>query len=345
MQTRMNDKVLIVDDEAVTRELLDRHLSGFGYAIAQAQSGEQAIELARQSDFASILLDLNMPGIDGIETCRRVRALPRHQMTPILVVTARDESEALSEAFAAGCNDFLVKPFNPVVLEARLKSHIQRTGLYYQLEQVRKTLNRYISPRTQQMVEEYASTGHAPPPRKQQLCILFTDIRGFTQLSQHMAPEKLFTLLSKHLAYQVELVYQYEGYVDKYAGDGIMAVFEGDKMAQRGCQCASRIINHAKKLVQQEHNPMFAVGCGLHQGEAVIGNIGSPEHLDYSVVGETVNLAARLCGHAEPMSVIVSDNVFKALQHEERSDFAPGQRIRVKGFEQAITVHELNDPD
>ena len=341
MQGQNHNTILIVDDQPTTRLLIKQFLKTDRYKAIEAGSGEEAIKLAKESNFDGILLDLKMSGIDGIETCRRIRSLPKHKVTPILMITSTGEDAALSDAFEAGCDDFIVKPINPIVLHARLKAHIQRTELYYQLERVRKTLNRYISPRTQKMVEQYAGTGQYPPPEKQELCILFTDIRDFTQLSQDIEPEHLFTLLSRHLAYQVELVYQYNGYVDKYAGDGIMAIFEGPDMAERSCLCALDIIAHAKDLISEEANHLFAVGCGLSKGQAVIGNIGSPEHLDYSVIGETVNLAARLCGYAEPMSVMVSKSIHSEMKDNVRFHFSAKQDIVVKGFDHPIAVREL----
>lgn len=341
MHPQQHKTILVVDDQPTTRLLLKQFLKTDGYETVEAASGEEAVSLAEETDFDGILLDFKMSGIDGIETCRRIRAIEKHKVTPILIITVADEDAVLNEAFAAGCDDYIVKPINNTVLHARLTSHIHRTELYYQLEQVRKMLSRYISPRTQLMVEQYAGTGRFPPPEKREVCVLFTDIRGFTQLSQHIEPERLFALLSQHLAYQVELVYQYSGYVDKYAGDGIMAIFEGQHMAERGCLCAIDIITHAEKLVRQEESHLFAVGCGLDQGLAVIGNIGSPEHLDYSVVGETVNLAARLCGLAEPMSIVVSEGIHSKTNELPGLSFSSKQEAEIKGFEHMITVYGL----
>ena len=341
MQHEFHKPILVVDDQAATRMLIRKYLESDGYRVLEVASGEEAIQLAKQSELGGILLDLKLPGIDGIEACREIRKLVQHKLTPVLIITATDKIDALSEAFDAGCDDFIVKPINRIVLRARLKGHIQRTELYYQLETVRKTLDRYVSPQTQKIVEQYAGTGDYPPPIKRELCVLFTDIRGFTQLSQFIDPEELFTLLSRHLAYQVDLVYEYGGYVDKYAGDGIMAIFEGQDMAQHACLCALEIIAHAHSIVTGEHSHLFSVGCGISQGQAVVGNIGSPEHLDYSVVGETVNLAARLCGYAEPMSIVVSKNVFSQTREQQLFHFSEAQKISVKGFEQAIQVYEL----
>jgi class 3 adenylate cyclase len=331
--------VLIVDDQSTARGVLRRMLEHAGYRVMEAESGEQALAAAGGVD--ALLLDLKMPGIGGIETCRRLRATQRHRVTPILVVTAVDERQALTSAFAAGCDDFIPKPIEPVVLEARLHSHLQRAELYFQLERVRSSLNRYLSPRTREIAEKYSETGVVPAPRQVDVCVLFTDIRGFTQLSQNIEAERLFALLSGQLAAQVDLVYRHGGYVDKYAGDGIMAVFEGEARAVRGCLCALDIVAQARQVGSGAGERLVAVGCGMHQGPAVIGNIGSPEHLDYSVIGESVNLAARLCGFAEPMSIIVSDSVQRAAQGDSQLCFEHARSVVVKGFRQALAVSEL----
>lgn len=331
--------IVVVDDQAVTRELLSRVLGDHGYHVLQAASGEAALDLADRQTVDGFIMDLRMPGMSGYEACQRLRADSRYRVTPIIAVTALEDADALARAFSAGFDDFISKPVSPLVLDARLRSHLQRARLYHQLEDVRRNLNRYLSPRTQRMVERYSDAGEPPPPERIDVCVLFTDIRGFTQLSQHIDPEELFALLSTQLATQVDLVYQYGGYVDKYAGDGIMAVFEGEDMAQRGARCALDIIYCA--AAGDAGHKLFAVGCGLHQGPAVIGNIGSPEHLDYSVIGESVNLAARLCGQAEPMSVIVSESLRRSAGDAEGLRFENRRAIQVKGFGQPVTIYEL----
>lgn len=341
MASTQNKTILIIDDVSAIRQLFTSYLRKDGYDTVEAESGEEGLKLAEQSHFDGILMDLNMPGIGGIETCRRLRAIKGYSFTPILIVTAADKNATLLEAFEAGCNDFIIKPINSVVLCARLKAHIQRAELYNEHEQMRDVLNRYVSPQTQRMIEKHAVSGEIPRPEKRELCILFTDIRGFTQLAQQIEPEELFKLLGEHLTRQAELVYQYGGYVDKYTGDGITAVFEGADMEQRSCLCAQEIIAHAQDLIVRKQNHLFAVSCGLSKGQAVIGNIGSPEHMNYTVIGEAVNLAARLCGCAGPISIIVTDNIHSEASNDSRFLFIPRDDIKVKGFEKPVNIFEL----
>lgn len=341
MEAKKKKTILIIDDVSAIRELFSRFLRTDGYEVVEAETGEDALKLAEDSHFDGILLDLNMPGIGGIETCRRLRGLKRHKFTPILIITSEEKNATLTQAFEAGCDDFITKPTNSVVLCARLKAHIHRTELSKQHDHMQDILKRYVSPKIQHMIEEYADTGDIPPPEKRDLCILFTDIRGFTQLAQQIEAEELFTLLSEHLARQAELVYQHGGYVDKYSGDGITAVFEGDDMEMSSCLCAQDIIAHAQDLIIKKQNHLFAVSCGISKGPVVIGNIGSAEHLDYTVVGETVNLAARLCGCAGPISIIVTDKVYSAAKADSHLLFLPREDIKIKGFEKPVIIYEL----
>ena len=169
--------------------------------------------------------------------------------------------------------------------------------------------------------------------------VCFTDIRGFTALTEEMDVRTLFPIISSALAAQVRLVYEHGGYIDKFGGDGLMAVFDGPDRVRQSCLCAIRIIEKAN--VETEHRAMGQLAIGIHSGRAVIGNIGSPEHLDYSVIGTSVNLAARLCGHAEPMSIIVSKAVRDAVSGDSTFDFHSERQVTIRGLKQAVTVYGL----
>ncbi|MEJ2360163.1 MAG: adenylate/guanylate cyclase domain-containing protein [Gammaproteobacteria bacterium] len=341
MQTENSKRILIIDDVPAIRELFKHYLIIDNYDVLEADSGEAGLEMAAQHEFDGILLDLNMPGLSGIEVCRRLRTLDKYQFTPILVITAADKTTILSQAFEAGCDDYITKPINKFVLRSRLKAHIQRVELYRQHERMRTLVNRYVSPMTQDMIEQYVASGKTPRPERREVCVLFTDIRGFTELAQQLEPEELFKLLNEHLARQAELVYQHGGYVDKYGGDGITAIFEGEGKEQRSCLCAQGIITHAQDLIIKKQNHLFAVSCGINKGEVILGDIGTAEHLHYTVVGATVNLAARLSSCAGPISIIAAENVYAVAKNDPRLLFLPREDIRVKGLENPVTVYEL----
>ncbi|MEX2353575.1 MAG: adenylate/guanylate cyclase domain-containing protein [Gammaproteobacteria bacterium] len=333
--------VLVADDDATTRTVLSKILENAGYRVLTADRGEKCLFLALEKKIDAFLVDISMPGLSGIDICQRIRAMEPYKVTPIIFITSMDDNAKLSEAFEAGATDFISKPANQVVLTARLHSHLQKVTYFRELERIRNYSNRYISTRTRRMVEAYATTGLPPAPELHRVCIMFTDIRGFTSITHEVELETLFQGLSDHLGMQVEKVYKYGGYIDKFGGDGLMAIFDDDDMAVQACYCALEIIEASTKFVKIADKHKLPVGIGIHYGEVMIGNIGSAEHLDYSAIGETVNIAARLCGHAEPMNVNVSEDLIKFAESDPALQFSAPTPVKLKGMNRPLPVFQL----
>ena len=325
-------KVLIVDDEEPIRRLISVLLERDGYDPLLADSAENALVAISTNQIEAFLLDIILPGMSGISLCRMIRKIEQYQASPILFVTGTVNN--LEQAFDAGCDDLINKPIDSLVLRARLRAHIQRA-------ESRRMLDQYVSKRTREIAEKAALTGILPSPIQREVVILFTDIRGFTALSEEIEPDELFSLVSTELAMQVQLIYLYGGYVDKFGGDGLMAVFDGDDMVTQSCLCALQIMERVHQTTAH-HQRMQQLGIGIHLGSVVIGNIGSPEHFDYSVIGSAVNLAARLCGHAMPMSIIVSKAVRDAAIGDNRLRFHSDRPVTIRGLKDLVTVYTLS---
>ena len=339
--TKKNYTVVIADDDKTTRTVLSRMLEKEGFRILEADHPEKCLFLALERPIDAFLLDLNMPGMSGIDICRRLRAMDAHKITPIIFITSQDEDTKLQEAFDAGATDFMIKPAHQFVLSARLRSHL-KTGEYFnELQQVKDYANRYISTRTRRVIEAYSTTGLIPIPELHDVCIMFTDVRGFTTLTHQVPLETLFERLSRHLGMQVEMVQKHGGYIDKFGGDGLMVIFDCDDMAKNACLCALEIINNTLENVNYSGEHQLPVGIGIHYGEVMIGNIGSTDQLDYSAVGETVNVAARLCGAALPMKVNVSEQLIKMIGEEPEFKFSSPSMISMKGINQPVPVYIL----
>jgi len=336
-------RVLVVDDTAVARLLADDVLSTAGIDVIEAESGEQALARAAEFRIDAFLLDIKLPDVNGIELCRSLRAMEGYRNTPIIFVTALDQREVLQWAIEAGADDFIQKPLHAMVLRRRLANLLQKAAAMRQAELMRLSLLRYVSPRTEQAARAFATSGQLPAPRRQEICVLFTDARGFTELSQDLEPETVFEILSGHLAAQADLVYRHGGYVDKYSGDGMMAVFDGDAMARACCRCALEILERSKALEQKQEPNAIRLGLGIHKGQVVVGNLGSSDHLDYTVIGKTVNLAARLCGLASE-SIVVSRAVRDAAEGVPGFVFAAQRLAPVRGFRHPLTVYDLQRP-
>ncbi len=342
--SKKSKTVLVAEDDRTTRLVLKKILENEGYNVVEGDRGEKSLFLALEKDIDAFLIDINMPGLSGIEICERIRSIKRYKFTPIICITSMDEEASLEEVFSAGATDFISKPANPVILKARLKAHLQKVRYYNEMEQSRLYSNRYISSKTQRIIEAYSLTGLTPAPERHKVCIMFTDVRGFTSMSQEIDLEILFEGLSKNLGMQVDAVYGFGGYIDKFAGDGLMAIFDGDDMVESACRCGLGIMDTTRRNQVSGDTSAFPLGIGIHVGDVLIGNIGSAEHLDYSVIGEVVNMASRLCSYAEPMHIDVSQDIVMQTADPDLHFDAP-KYINMKGIKEPVGIYHLNWSD
>ncbi len=340
----MTRTILVAHEDQVVRKALQLILESEGYDVVHAESGRQVIALANTLEIDVFLLRVQLGQMTGADLCRAIRHLPPHRSTPIIIVTNSTEDAALEEAFKAGADDFLREPFTSISVRARMGSHLKRLEYFQRLERVLRALKRYLSKRTLHVVENWSHSGTLPPPQEEELAVCFTDLRGFTAFSEETEPNQLFALVSALLAEQVQIIDKFGGYVDKFGGDGVMAIFDGPDKVIQSCLCALTILDSARVTESADHEKIRRFGIGIHTGHAVIGNLGSPERLDYSAIGSTVNLAARLCGQAEGNSVVVSKAVRDAAQNDSRLKFHSERAVAIRGIKDAVTVYTLTRP-
>lgn len=188
---------------------------------------------------------------------------------------------------------------------------------YRRLKQINSELMAY-APRP--VCDRLAKTGIAEfadeSPRHCHVCVLFSDIRGFTELSRILDDAGLLLTVQTSSERQSKVIEAFGGYVDNYAGDGLMAIFEGDDKVTKACDCALELIDAAAQT-EDGGNPV-SVAVGVHVGDVMMGEVGSSERRSYTAIGETVNVASRLCDHARTPEVIASNAVRLALQKECR---------------------------
>lgn len=335
--------VLVVDDLPMNRQIISAMLGPLGVNVIEADGADEAVGKSGEYSIDAFLIDVNMPGVNGIELCRLIRAMDKHRNTPLIIVTALQERDIYNQSWDAGIDDFISKPIDAVILKARLRNLLQKASYLKQLELMSHSLQRYVSPRTEEHALGYAKTGVLSAPRQQEVCIVFTDVRGFTELSNELEPEVLFNVLSKQLNSQVSLVYEHGGYVDKFSGDGIMAVFDGEDKALRSCLCALEILKFSEKSIEKDGLDINLLGIGIHMGKVIIGNLGSAQHLDYTLVGRTVNLAARLCGLAGSLRIVTSKAVRDALVNNHELKFSGEKLAAIRGFSEPIATYNLTD--
>ncbi len=358
-------RVLAVDDQPVNLRLLDAVLAPRGHHLLTAGSGEEALALLRSQPVDVVLLDIVMPGLDGHEVCRRIRADARTAYLPVVMITASGSQQRLT-ALESGADDFLTKPFDQAELLARVAScaRIKRyqdtireqadrlarwnTELEDRVaEQVAELdrahrLRRFLSPQLAELVlgDERLLESH-----RAEIVVLFSDLRDFTPFAETSEPEEVMTVLGEYHAALGALVHRHGGTLERFTGDGIM-VFFGDPVpchdaAERAVLLALAIREAVQGLAAgwARHGHDLAVGVGLAQGFATLGRIGFEGRFDYAAIGSVTNLAARLCADAGRWQVLATDRVLAATEHLVVAE--PVGEVQPKGFARKVRVHNL----
>ena len=215
------------------------------------------------------------------------------------------------------------------------------------VSKVKNTFKRYVS---KQVVDELlGDEGKLNLGGEQrEVTILFTDIRGFTSMSEKMEPERVVTTLNEYFSDMIDIVFKHNGTLDKIIGDELMVLYgapiKGEKDTQRAVETAvemQRKINELNKERDKRNEPPILVGAGINKGLVVSGNIGSRDLMDYTVIGDTVNVASRLCAAAGPGEIMVSDSVYKTTK--KSFSYEKLNPIKVKGKEKKIPVFLIKD--
>lgn len=337
----MSRKILIVDDKAANLSLLEAILVPRGFEVNSASSGEQALQLAIDFQPDALLLDVMMPEMDGYEVCRRLRKLKHKSYVPVIFVTASEFGEEdMLKGFEAGGDDYVCKPLDVPVLLARVEACLRVKSLHENLTQIKAELSHYVSSSTMQMVESRVA-GHAESGnRRTDVTVLFSDIRQFTHRTEQLDPEIVFEILNVTLGYQIEIIEKHGGVIDKLNGDEVMAVFEGDEMADCAIACASDIIRQFPEVQRRCEFDLPSVGIGINSGPVFRGSLGRGTFSDYTVIGATVNIAARLCGQATLSQVLVSDMTRQAIAGNSPTMQSVGFRD-LKGLSEPLELFEL----
>ncbi len=348
--------ILAVDDLQENRELAARYLSRSGHMVVTAASGEEALRTLEQADVDVVLLDLAMPGMDGREVLRRIKDHPDWRATPVIVISGRQDMDGIIECIEAGADDYLFKPFNPVLLQARIKAGIERKRWHDREEQYRQQLERnekFIRATFGRYLSDEIVTDILERPEGLELggdlrrvTIMMSDIRGFTTLSEHLAPDQVVTLINRYLGAMTDIIMAHQGTIDEFIGDAILAVFGApqrrDDDADRAVRCALAMqaaMDGINALNQAEGLPPIETGIALNTGDVIAGNIGSERRSKYGFVGHPMNVTSRIEDLTAGGEILVSDSTLTSL----RGQFRVGgcQELNVKGIDQSIVVHQI----
>jgi adenylate cyclase len=330
--SRERPLILAVDDEPATLALLRKLLKHQDYDVVEAVDGRSALSAITEHEPDLVCLDVMMPALDGIEVCQRLRRQPEHAGLPILLLTALERPEDKARGLEAGANDFLSKPFDESELSARLRSLLRTKALQDRLGDL---LGRYVSESVAAEVlrDPFAvSLGGS----RRYVSTLFADVRGYTALAAEHSPEATLDLLNRYLTVVSDAVESHGGTVSELLGDGVFAFFGAPVMHSDDPERAVRAALAMQEAVMHLEIPTMEglrlqTGIGITSGEVIAGNIGSDRRMHYAVVGDPVNVAARLQSAAGPGQILVDEPTHDTVRDLVASQDLGSLRLAGKG--------------
>jgi class 3 adenylate cyclase len=344
--------ILVVDDNPDLRAYVSDILRSNGYHVQTARNGSEGFRIAKEIIPSLIVTDLMMPLVTGLEMIRMIRNEEALKGIPIILLTAKVDEETRIEGTEYGADAYLAKPFNDreLLAEARnllaLKEN-ERRVLQLNTYLTESVLKRFLPP----VLVQRAAAGNLvldlrPEPRL--VTVLFSDIVGFTQLANTLRSRRVAELLNEYLEAMTKAVFDNGGTVDKFMGDAILALYGApedlspNEQVRRAIDTARAMHRSLNQLNQRwreqgifdtDGRDGLQFRCGIHQGTAVVGMFGSAERADYTAIGPSVNIAARLQVAAVPGTILVSAAVADYLREEE---IIKGSSLELKGVDETV---------
>jgi adenylate cyclase len=341
-------KVLVVDDDWLNRDVVVNYFSHMGAEVSSAPDGFKALELAAAEPPDLVIMDMQMPRMDGIECCKYLKSNPDTQFTPVIICSAMESDEERIRALDAGADDFITKPYSSLLLMTRARALLKIKQLNDQLARrnamLRGALNRYVA-------EAVADAILIDPEKHLQLggdsrhvTVLFADIRGFTEFTERLPAAAVVEALNHIFDELTAVVFKHHGTFDKYLGDAIMAFYgaplAGPDDALRAVRTALELQTvFAGLLARSPYLAGLGLGIGLHSGDATVGNIGTQKVMDYTVIGDTVNVAKRLTEDAHAGQIFIS-----AATQAEVADAVTVQALgprAIRGRVEPVVVYQV----
>jgi signal transduction histidine kinase/CheY-like chemotaxis protein len=349
--------ILVVDDNPDLRRYVSRILRQMNFNVVTASNGSEGFDQAKRYRPEVIITDLMMPLVSGLDLIRMIREQEDLKGTPTILLTAKADEDTRIEGVERGADAYVSKPFN----DRELLAEVRNLRSLKENERRVAELNRYLTESVLKrflpppMVEKAASGDLIldlnPEPRV--ITILFTDLVGFTRLSNVLQARRIAELLNEYLAEMTQAVFATGGTVDKFIGDAVMAIYGAPEelppaeQVKRAIAAARQMLRSLADLNQRWEKmgivnyktiPPVRFRCGIHQGSAVVGMFGAKERADYTAIGPSVNIASRLQEAAHPNSILVSDEVAQYLQPQEIIQSA---LFDLKGMDEAVQAYQV----
>lgn len=342
-QPHQRFKILMVDDEPVNLRVLENFLSQENYEIVTAASGSAALALLDRGFLPDVVLvDVMMPNMTGYELTQQLRSrYPAHQL-PILMLTAKNQVEDLVQGLDSGANDYLTKPISKKELLARLKTHLQ-------LSHINIAYGRFVPHEFLRLLNKQSILDVALGDQvERQMSVLFSDIRSFTTLTEDLSPADSFRFINSYLSQMEPAIQQHSGFIDKFIGDAIMALFPETADDAVDSAIAMRKTLEAFNADRQTTGyPPIDIGIGINTGQLRLGTVGGNNRMDGTAISDAVNLAARLetlTKHYQ-CNVLISHHTMAQMNDPTRYQLRFVDRLKVKGKSQPVAVFEILDGD
>jgi len=335
--------ILVVDDNDDNRDMLSRRLRRQSYEVLTAAGGRAALGVLAATPVDLVLLDVMMPDLDGYAVLQHLKADPALRDIPVLMISALDDLDSVVRCIQLGAEDYLGKPFEPVLLQARIGACLEKKRLHDQearhrreLAAFNETLERRVADQVAQLerlgrlkrffspqLAELIVAGGTEDPLKthrREVTVVFVDLRGFTAFAETAEPEEVIGMLREYHAEMGRLIMAHEGTLERFTGDGMMVFFNDPVEVPNPAERAVRMAVAMRDLIDglavswRKRGWDLGLKVGIAQGYATIGAIGFEGRMDYGAIGNVTNLAARLCGEAEGGQILISARVASAVE-------------------------------
>src|SRR4249919_1502451 len=312
-------RLLIVDDNKVNRLLLSRSVEMQGHRAALAENGRIALEKLRSEPFDLLLLDIEMPELDGFAVLEQLKGDPELRDVPVIVNSSVEGLDNIVRCIGLGAEDYLPKPVNPVLLKARIGASLEKKRLR---DEQRELVRRFA---TSEVAQDLQQSGFALGGKRVRASVMFSDIRGFTTLVEKLPPEETIELLNAYYALMFEAISSHGGVVNQMIGDGLMALFGAPLPLD---DCAGSAVGAALEMIELieqfnlERSAAQKPTIRIATGDVVAGYTGTQQRATYTCIGDTVNLAARLEAHTKVAGrgILIDEDTQRGLTDRVRTE-------------------------
>jgi adenylate cyclase len=334
--------ILIADDNPVNRLLLGRGLEQQGHTVLFAEHGREALDLLRGQRFDLLLLDVLMPELDGYQVLGELKEDPHLREIPVVMTSSLDELDSVVKCLEMGAEDYLSKPINPVLLNARITASLEKKRLR---DQQRELISKFA---TREVADDLLTSGFSLGGKHVDATAMFCDIRSFTTIAEAREPSETIELLNDYYTLMMDAIGAEGGIVNQMVGDGLMSIFGAPVAREDHRQRAVLAARQMVELIRLFNEDRAAggqvqiqIGIGIASGRVVAGYTGTLHRATYTCVGDTVNVAARLEAHTKVLNrpILIDENTRQGL--DDGIAVESQGELQVKGKARPVRVYAV----